>query len=134
MAKARYTTEDGTGVYTTEDGAGNYVTETPQVGAAASLGAKTNFTVLDKVYVPGETRHGARARMRAFEVAQLAIGAVYPAGVPEHVNEAEVTRLATKWLKDHPEHHAAVVTKLSRGKIEFSRRTIGRALKTFVRL
>jgi hypothetical protein len=132
MAKARYTTEDGTGVYTTADGA-EYVTDT-QTGTA-QLGAETEVKLGIEVFVAGKTRHGARPRMGPFEVAQIAITAIYPNGPPKDANRAEVTRRATVWLKNHPEYHAAVVNKHyrdSRG-IQFDRSTIIRALKTFGR-
>jgi hypothetical protein len=84
---------------------------TAQFGTA-QVSAETNLTVNASVMAPARTRHGL-SRPRARQIAMLAIQALYPKGLPEIFNLAELTREANKWLKDHPEYHAAVVSKLS---------------------
>jgi hypothetical protein len=103
------------------------------LAAAAGMFTVRGEEALLAVIRPGKARHGLRPRMGKIEIAQLAIQDLYPAGPPEHFNLAQLTREVNAWLKDHPEHHAAVASKLSWGVPSISRETVLRALETIRR-
>jgi hypothetical protein len=92
----------------------------PLMAGSAELGAGVH--VLRASY----TRHGPREEWGPLQRAQSAIIALYPTGIPKHINKAKLHNAANEWLEKQPGY--------SRKTDWLPRSTVVRALKKLQRL
>jgi hypothetical protein len=60
------------------------------------------------------TKHGARMEWGQRQFAQAAIAALYPAGIPKHLNHSSLHRDVAAWLSTNPDYRAAPRGPLTR--------------------
>jgi hypothetical protein len=87
----------------------------PQQIVAASAVASGSGTAGAYAYAirAGRTKHGPRS-WKKFEYAQAAITALYPAGLPPHVDHSWLTREVNKQLAGDRNYHSSGFGKISR--------------------
>jgi hypothetical protein len=84
----------------------------------ASAVASGSGTARAYAYVirAGRTKHGPRS-WKKIEYAQAAITAIYPAGLPPHVNHSWLTHEVNKQLADDRDYRASRFGEISRPTI-----------------